>query len=888
MARELSQVEYNVYSDTFDKVSLPGSHYVQGDAAREVLMKSGLPTQTLFKIWNLADVDKRGELSKDQFILALHLARTAMETGQLPDTLPVSLLNKFNPRANTLPRRYTDSESKLLTQTSLNPPLDPSFEIDSLSQDFEKRFPSFGPINEPTPVTKATPSVVSSPAFDLNSTPSIWKISETQRKLYTDQYKLLDPSNVGYISGESVRTSFLSYSVPVSELSQIWKLVDTRKDGNLNKEDFISALHILKMRLQGASIPSSLPKELSQTLDRLLDASIPRIKQDLMNTNLPSATSQPNNTQNRTTSNSQSTASKYAFDNDIVKSSKRYVSDQRSSSSHPQTSNKTSSITTDVSGNLSSQTNSITNLQIDLLSQIKNIALDTWDLDEFAYRQEHDSNPHTPRPSTDSLFLKRQKLVVKAFSLLLLLNNLKSKYSSKIALKQSQLNSSANQTKDSPSLKNQDTASKAAARIAARMKALTGDDYDPNLGSPSQGQSPAIDSPQNEIATHKKNIELLSNQISDIKESLVSLGLGSIFDSKEIIHLTSIPNLDSINIPESQISSLIADLKTIKGKHIKDSDIVPEIPASHQSSFVSKDQKSEFESTFELNNRDLHESKEPSAKLNTPSSISSNPQEDKSQRLKRLAELKFKERQRALGLIIDDDEDSYTSGPNNNANNTNNIASTSSKDIQTIIPSDHNVEKSPFGYESPFSAVAKSPTQITRPLSSTTKDDYSSDDSDELEDPFSPNNNKPDHPDHENIFSSFESQSESVFQTSSNQGLSPNQPNTYEVQNIPTTPFQPSNSLSPEPTTAKTNPFLKNSPVPKTESTTSTNPVDLSSSTNPQSPSNDQFQSTAATIYSKLFGSPNDTDSNRFKGSLEYDIDESDSSESSFDFDVAK
>jgi len=64
---------------------------LSGGKAREILLASGLARETLKKLWDLADRDKDGQLSQEEFAICMWLLRLAGEGGQLPDALPAQL-----------------------------------------------------------------------------------------------------------------------------------------------------------------------------------------------------------------------------------------------------------------------------------------------------------------------------------------------------------------------------------------------------------------------------------------------------------------------------------------------------------------------------------------------------------------------------------------------------------------------------------------------------------------------------------------------------------------------------------------------------------------------------------------------------------------------------
>merc|ERR1719433_512230 len=60
--------------------------------ARSILLQTGLAQQTLAAVWNLADIDKDGKLSVEEFILAMYLCEMAQKGEPFSDPLPISLV----------------------------------------------------------------------------------------------------------------------------------------------------------------------------------------------------------------------------------------------------------------------------------------------------------------------------------------------------------------------------------------------------------------------------------------------------------------------------------------------------------------------------------------------------------------------------------------------------------------------------------------------------------------------------------------------------------------------------------------------------------------------------------------------------------------------------
>lgn len=88
--------------------------------------------------------------------------------------------------------------------------------------------------------------------------PDVWKISADERSKHDQQFFSLKPVN-GMISGEQARGYFLQSGLPSAVLAQIWNLADINKDGKMDKKEFSIAVHLIQKKLQGFSLPQTLP-----------------------------------------------------------------------------------------------------------------------------------------------------------------------------------------------------------------------------------------------------------------------------------------------------------------------------------------------------------------------------------------------------------------------------------------------------------------------------------------------------------------------------------------------------------------------------------------------------------------------------------------------------
>uniref|UniRef100_A0A3B3CFY2 EH domain-containing protein n=1 Tax=Oryzias melastigma TaxID=30732 RepID=A0A3B3CFY2_ORYME len=105
------------------------------------------------------------------------------------------------------------------------------------------------------------------PIFATNRTPygetSVWAITPEERGKHDKQFDTLCPV-LGYVSGEQARKFFLQSGLPASVLAEIWNLSDLDSDGKMDRLEFSIAMKLIKHRLQGWNLPSSLPTIMKQ------------------------------------------------------------------------------------------------------------------------------------------------------------------------------------------------------------------------------------------------------------------------------------------------------------------------------------------------------------------------------------------------------------------------------------------------------------------------------------------------------------------------------------------------------------------------------------------------------------------------------------------------
>jgi epidermal growth factor receptor substrate 15 len=81
------------FDSIFETVDTAKLGLITGDQAVSFFMKAQLPEETLAQIWDLADIDADGQLSRDEFAVAMYLVRMQRSgKEQLPQAVPPALI----------------------------------------------------------------------------------------------------------------------------------------------------------------------------------------------------------------------------------------------------------------------------------------------------------------------------------------------------------------------------------------------------------------------------------------------------------------------------------------------------------------------------------------------------------------------------------------------------------------------------------------------------------------------------------------------------------------------------------------------------------------------------------------------------------------------------
>lgn len=106
---------------------------------------------------------------------------------------------------------------------------------------------------------------ISKNPFDFNrlrildpSDSNIWTVKADDRKRYHQLFISLSPYADGKLSGAQAKSLLSESNLSDLELAEIWKLADSDSDGCLSEQEFIIAMHLISLRLNGIDLPESL------------------------------------------------------------------------------------------------------------------------------------------------------------------------------------------------------------------------------------------------------------------------------------------------------------------------------------------------------------------------------------------------------------------------------------------------------------------------------------------------------------------------------------------------------------------------------------------------------------------------------------------------------
>ncbi|KAJ8488287.1 hypothetical protein ONZ51_g3649 [Trametes cubensis] len=266
---------------------------VKGEAVRTYLHQAGLSTSTVGRIWDLVDVGSKGFLLRDEFIVAMHLMKLRKEGHHLPHALPPGVLPVHTPAREDdaydgiaqdhdhsgsaharPPRIHIPSHSADVSRSESALPGSSNIRASRSTPQLGSGSITNPPISPfataPSSPFPASPHVGSTPYVPVPATtPSDWNITPEERARYDRFFDQLDTSHKGYLLSDVAVPFFDRAKLPQDMMATIWDLADSGHDGRLTRDDFAVAMHLIRQKLAGKDLPSTVPASLLPSTSRV-------------------------------------------------------------------------------------------------------------------------------------------------------------------------------------------------------------------------------------------------------------------------------------------------------------------------------------------------------------------------------------------------------------------------------------------------------------------------------------------------------------------------------------------------------------------------------------------------------------------------------------------
>ncbi|KAG6879045.1 hypothetical protein C0992_005670 [Termitomyces sp. T32_za158] len=254
------------FLNIFNKAGPDATGLLSGTKARDIFLKSKLSNDTLLQIWGLADTQDRGALDSTDFVIAMYFIQALM-SGQLtfvPTALPPGLYQQaggmsnqgavrshmtgnsgsFSPLSSAFPQTRSTIQPQYTGQSQLLQPNHTGFSAASSKPPLPAR---------PNPSTFTPQRNGQTPQWDL--TPE----DKASADKFFDE---LDTTRSGYIEGDVAVPFMLKSKLSGEDLARVWDLADINNDGKLTRDGFAIAMYLIRKKLAGVDLPTTLPLSL--------------------------------------------------------------------------------------------------------------------------------------------------------------------------------------------------------------------------------------------------------------------------------------------------------------------------------------------------------------------------------------------------------------------------------------------------------------------------------------------------------------------------------------------------------------------------------------------------------------------------------------------------
>lgn len=209
------------------------SGIIPGEQARSIFLKAKLPTNVLSEIWALVDRNNRGQLDRDEFIVAMFLIQGTINgtIRQIPPSIPQHIWDQLKGFQSPI---TTGGSNSAIGTTA----------------------PSFSP-----QVTGARPNISRVPSSFANAS-NDWTISPQKKAQFDSIFEGLDNESKGVLGPNEIAPFLMTSKLPQDVLASIWDLSDIHNTGEFTKDEFAIAMFLVQKKISGAELPHVIPDTL--------------------------------------------------------------------------------------------------------------------------------------------------------------------------------------------------------------------------------------------------------------------------------------------------------------------------------------------------------------------------------------------------------------------------------------------------------------------------------------------------------------------------------------------------------------------------------------------------------------------------------------------------
>lgn len=268
----LTSSDLSRFSQLFDRTCNGSDNVLSGNEAKQIFVKAKLSNKILGAIWFLCDRGTKGFLTKEEFIMAMHLIDLRLSKHESMDPLPRKLSQQtwdsidLTSIKKAPPKPPTSAQS--MTNNMNNGPSTASNNRNSMISSTAPKPPPHR-----TPTINTTNRSVSNNDNNedifapFTGAPDDWNISP-QLKLQLD--KLFDSLNVGSksisLTPDILVPVLTKSSLGREDLADVWELADIDKKSSLTKNEFAIAIFLIKKLKANTTLPTEIPKDLLHSL----------------------------------------------------------------------------------------------------------------------------------------------------------------------------------------------------------------------------------------------------------------------------------------------------------------------------------------------------------------------------------------------------------------------------------------------------------------------------------------------------------------------------------------------------------------------------------------------------------------------------------------------